>query len=104
MPLSQDISLDGLPYTVVPGRYEKANAPAASGELPKEVKRLVLGPFSRGQRQALDSRPPTSDSRLATAGWDSAGVGPCFDGQGVEPWPNATSFADANLLDVPSAG
>jgi hypothetical protein len=105
MPLSQDITLDGLPYTVVPGSYRKSNAPAAAGELPKEVKRLVLGPFARGQRQALDSSTarPLDSSTRPSAGWDSAGVGPCFDGQGVEPWPNATSFADANLLDLPSA-
>ena len=105
MPLSQDILLDGVPYTVVPGAYKKFNAAAASGELPKEVKRLVLGPFTRGQRQALDSSTARllDSSTRPTAGWDSAGVGPCFDGQGVEPWPNATSFADANLLDLPSA-
>ena len=79
MPHPQDVVLGGVEYTVVPGTWKKRNAPAT--DLPKDVKRLTLGPFTRGQRQALDSPLSTVDSRLSTRGWDSPGVGPCFDGQ-----------------------
>ena len=54
---------------------------ATAATNPRDVRRLTLGPFGRGQRQALDVRLSTSDSRLVTAGWDSVGVAPCFDGQ-----------------------
>jgi hypothetical protein len=102
MPLPNDITLNGIDYTLAPGRYRKRNAPASPATNPRDVRRLTLGSFARGQRQALDPRPPTSDSRLATAGWDSVGVAPCFDGQGIEPFPHAAAFADS-LGDTPSA-
>jgi hypothetical protein len=102
MPLPNDITLNEIDYTLVPGGYRKRNAPATSAVNPRDVRRLTLGSFARGQRQALDPRPPTSDSRLATAGWDSVGVAPCFDGQGIEPFPHAAAFADG-LGDTPSA-
>ena len=85
-----DITLNGVGYTVVPGSYKKRSALAT----PREARRLELGPFTRGQRQAIAGSP--------AQGWDSLGVGSCFDGQGVEPFPNATTFADS-MSDVPSA-
>jgi len=87
-----DITLNEVDYTVVPGSYKKRSA----NGLPREVQRLELGPFGLGQRQAIAGQPER--------GWDSLGVGPCFDGQGVEPFPQTTSFADGNVLDTPSAG
>ena len=35
------------------------------------------------------------------AGWQGLTVGPAFDGDGVEPFPNSTSFADA-MVEIPS--
>lgn len=93
MPLTNDILLNGLAYSVVPGSYRKRNAPATAAVNPRDVRRIELGPFRGGQRQALDEQDG--------AGWDSSAVGPAFDGQGVEPFPNVAGFADA-LLDVPS--
>ncbi|MFN8593865.1 MAG: hypothetical protein U0031_20585, partial [Thermomicrobiales bacterium] len=96
MPLLQDIVLNGVPYSVVPGTWKKRNAPAAGGDLPRDVKRLSLGPFGRGQRQAIDTKSPRG-----SAGWDSVGVGSCFDGQGVEPWPSLTTNTDT-MTDLPT--
>jgi hypothetical protein len=101
MPLPNDITLNGADYAVVPGGYRKRNAPATAATNPRDVRRLTLGPFTRGQRQALDFRLSTSDSRLVTAGWDSVGVPPCFDGQGIEPFPQAAAFGDT-IGDTPS--
>lgn len=102
MPLPNDVTLNGVDYALVPGGYRKRNAPATAATNPRDVRRLTLGPFGRGQRQAFDFRLPTSDSRLVTAGWDSVGVGPCFDGQGIEPFPSVAPFGDL-MLDTPSA-
>lgn len=101
MPLPNDIALDGIDYTLVPGGYRKRNAPATAATNPRDVRRLTLGPFGRGQRQAVDFRLSTSDSRLVTAGWDSVGVAPCFDGQGIEPFPHVAAFGDT-MGDAPS--
>jgi hypothetical protein len=86
--LTNDITLNAIDYSLVPGSYRKRSAIA----VPREVRRLELGPFALGQRQAIAERPQQ--------GWDSVGVGPCFDGQGVEPFPQATSFADS-ISDTP---
>ncbi|MGH2617565.1 MAG: hypothetical protein ACRDJC_20210, partial [Thermomicrobiales bacterium] len=101
MPLSNDITLDGVDYTVFPGSYRKRNAPATAAVNPRDVRRLTLGPFGRGQRQAFDSLPPSASRLPSSAGWDSVGVAPCFDGQGIEPFPLAAAFADG-MSDTPS--
>jgi hypothetical protein len=93
-----DITLNNTGYTVVPGNYRKRSAAVA---VERAVRRLEVGPFGAGQRQAISSvpRPPSS----VPIAWDGLAVGPCFDGQGVEPFPHTVSFADANILDTPSA-
>jgi hypothetical protein len=102
MPLPNDITLNDIDYTLVPGGYRKRNAPATPAANPRDVRRLTLGPFTRGQRQAFDARLlDSSTSRLATAGWDSVGVAPCFDGQGIEPFPHVAAFGDT-MGDTPS--
>lgn len=103
MPLPNDLTLNGVDYTVMPGSYRKRNAAASAAVNPRDVRRLTLGPFGRGQRQAFDARSPAADARLATAGWDSVGVGPCFDGQGIEPFPMAGVHTDA-MSDLPGTG
>lgn len=86
-----DITLNGVGYAVVPGSYRKRSAVGPA----RETRRLEIGPFGAGQRQALAAGE--------RQGWESLGVGPCFDEQGVEPFPHAVSFADA-ISDVPGAG
>lgn len=89
MPLGHDIALNGAGYTVLPGSYQKRSATPGAAE----TRRLSLGPFGGGQRQALVTREPQ--------GWDTPGIGPVFEGQGVEPFPNSTSFGDA-MSDTPT--
>lgn len=95
MTQANDITLNNTGYTLVPGSYRKRSAAAGGGELPREARRLELGPFGSGQRRAIAGAKSTGQ------GWDSLGVGPVFDGQGVEPFPHAVSFADA-MADTPS--
>jgi hypothetical protein len=94
MPPTHDITLNGVAYTVVPGSYRKRNAPAAAAVNPRDVRRITLGPFGGGQRQAVQRAG-------SDAGWDSVGVAPCYNSQGVEPFPHLMQFTDA-LLDTPS--
>ena len=94
----QDITLGGLDLTVLPGGYGKRNR--RTGGRPAAFERLTIDTFS-GQRQAFGA----ADRRLLAAdfAWDGLGVGPVFDGQGIEPFPNVVSFGDGNLSDTPSA-
>ena len=97
MVLSNDIELNGVSYNVVPGAYKKGLRKAQSGE-------QAAGAAHRARRS---SGPSTRGLLQATAedeerGWEGITVGPVFDGEGVEPFPNSTSFADATT-DVPSA-
>ena len=55
---------------------------------------MQLGPFQAGLGSAI--------ATAKQPGWTSLGVGPCFDGQGIEPFPQSVSFADG-LSDLPSA-
>jgi hypothetical protein len=101
--LTNDITLAGVAYTVVPGAYRKRGAPATPATLPRDVHRLVLRDFAAGLTQAI-ARHPTPDTRHPSLGWapEIAQVGPCFDGQGVEPFPHQTGFADTELSEAPS--
>ncbi len=47
--------------------------------------------------------PATRNPQPATqsSSWDSVGVAPCFDGQGIEPFPASALFTDT-LADTPS--
>lgn len=93
MPSPNDITLNSVGYTVVPGSYRKRSATKASAAS-RETRRLEIGPFGAGQRQAIAAG--------ARQGWESLAAGPYFDGQGVEPFPHASSFADA-LADLPGS-
>jgi hypothetical protein len=96
MVLSQDIELNGVSFNVVPGAYKKGLRKAQSVSRPaaRRTGAAIFGPFERGLLQASAA----DDER----GWEGITVGPVFDGEGVEPFPNSTSFADATT-DVPSA-
>jgi hypothetical protein len=93
--LTNDIELAGTPYTVLPGAYKKGlrKPLAVSKPAARRTGVKVFGPFDRGVLQASDG----DDER----GWSSLTVGPVFDGEGVEPFPNSTSFADG-AIDTPS--
>ena len=93
--LSNDIELAGTPFNVVPGSYKKGLRKAQSvGKPPaRKIGKAIFGPFARGVLQASDG----DDER----GWSSLTVGPVFDGEGIEPFPNSVSHADA-IADVPS--
>ncbi|MGH2618857.1 MAG: hypothetical protein ACRDJC_26815, partial [Thermomicrobiales bacterium] len=97
MALSEDIELDGVPFRLAPGSYSKRNQLPAG--LPRG--RLFVGPFARGQTQAFE--PDPGEGGVLSAGWASPGVGPAFDGGGVEPWPNGAVFDDSTAMqDTPS--
>lgn len=89
-----DITLNGVGYSVVPGTFRRRSAPGA-GAAARETRRVHLGPFEAGQGSAIGA--------AKQPGWASLGVGPCFAGQGVEPFPQPVSFADG-MSDLPSAG
>ena len=97
MVLSNDIELNGVTYNVVPGAYKKGLRKRARGEQAAGAARSAqasFGPFARGLLQA-------SRRGRASGGWEGITVGPVFDGEGVEPFPNSASIADA-MPDVPS--
>ncbi|MCC7022116.1 MAG: hypothetical protein IT338_04775 [Thermomicrobiales bacterium] len=96
MPQTHDITLNDVGYAVVPGSFRKRSAPPLDGTQSREVRRIELGPFAGGQGQAIASG--------ARRGWSSVGAGPCFDGQGIEPFPHAIGYTDAGLLDLPATG
>lgn len=91
MSQASDIVLDGTPYMLAPGGYLRASAGAPEGR----SGRVVIDDFVGGQRRAFRLERDTS--------WDSAGVGPAFGGQGVEPWPRVVGHTDAALLPVSAA-
>ena len=112
----QDIELNGVAFNVVPGAYKKGlkRAPTVSFDAPlkptrgviprrplavsqpvRRVIRTEFGPFRGGLGQAV------LEGNRGRAGWEGLSVGPAFDGDGVEPFPNSTSFADA-MVEVPS--
>jgi hypothetical protein len=87
VPLVNDIALGGLQLKVVPGTYRKRNK--RTGGRPASFERVTIDQF-RGQRQAFSDNA----AELEGFAWDGLGVGPVFDGQGVEPFPNSIAFAD----------
>src|SRR5688500_3438417 len=88
----QDAVLGDVHLSIVPGSYRKRNKRSGRGAV---TERLTINRFA-GQRQASQAQG------AATAyGWDGMGVGPVFDGAGVEPWPHSGSFGDT-MGDVPS--
>ncbi len=88
----QDAVLGDVHLTIVPGTYRKRNKASGRGAV---TERLVIDRFA-GQRVAVQA-----DGDLANRGWDGVGVGPAFDGAGVEPWPHSSAFGDT-MSDVPS--
>ena len=95
MPLTQDIELNGVSFNVVPGAYTKGlrKRLAVSKPPARKTGTAIFGPFQRGVLQASSE----DDER----GWSSLTVGPVFDGEGVEPFPNSATHADA-MSDTPS--
>ena len=89
MTQSTDVVLAGDGYMVAPGTYRRMSDGVAEGT----PGRIVLRDFVGGQRRAIQLE--------AERGWDSEGVGPVLFGQGVEPWPHGTSFADP-VIGVPT--
>ncbi|MCD6032987.1 MAG: hypothetical protein K0S78_5169 [Thermomicrobiales bacterium] len=96
--LSNDIELNGVSFNVVPGTYKKGLRKRQSVSKPgaRKITRTTFGPFTDGFGQAI------ADPGENHAGWSGVTVGPAFDGLGVEPFPNSTSFVDA-MAAVPSA-
>jgi hypothetical protein len=94
VPLVNDVALGGLQLNVVPGSYRKRNK--GTGGRPASFQRVTIDQFA-GQRRAFGKE----DAEAAGFAWDGLGVGPAFDGQGVEPFPSIVSFADAAILDIP---
>lgn len=88
--MGNDITLGGIQYGVVPGSYEKRNR--RSGAKASGWERITIDRFE-GQRQAFGSD--------LHRGWDSVGVGPVWEGGGVEPFPASTTSAES-LSDTPS--
>lgn len=88
----QDAVLGDVHLTIVPGTYRKRNKESGRGAV---TERLVIDRFA-GQRVAVQA-----GGELEDRSWDGAGVGPAFDGAGVEPWPHSSSFGDT-MTDVPS--
>ncbi len=90
----QDAVLGDVQLSIVPGTYRKRNKESGRGAV---TERLVINRFA-GQRVAVQA-----DGDLAERGWDGVGVGPVFDGAGVEPWPHGATFGDT-MTDMPSLG
>ena len=88
----QDAVLGDMQLTIVPGSYRKRNKGAGRGAV---TERLRIDRFA-GQHAAVQA-----GGALGAQGWDGLGVGPVFDGEGVEPWPHSAAFGDT-MADVPS--
>ncbi|MEZ4565219.1 MAG: hypothetical protein R2853_21065 [Thermomicrobiales bacterium] len=89
---AQDAILGEVQLSIVPGTYRKRNKESGRGGV---TERLVINRFA-GQRNATQG-----EGELADRSWDGVGVGPVFDGAGVEPWPQVSTFGDS-MADVPS--
>ena len=88
-----DAVLGDVQLSIVPGSYRKRNKRSGRGAV---TERVTIDRF-HGQRQARQA--PGGE---AAYGWDGVGVGPVFDGDGVQPWPHSSAFGDS-LADSPSA-
>ena len=80
-----DITLAGAGYMLVPGSYRRTSDSLTEPISGTWLQRDFIG----GQRRAIQLEQER--------GWDSEGVGPALFGQGVEPWPYGSSFADATI-------
>lgn len=89
--MGNDIILGGIQYGVVPGSYEKRNRRAGAKAAGWE--RITIDRFD-GQHEPYGEN--------LARGWDSVGVGPVWDGAGVEPFPNTSSGSSEALSDTPS--
>jgi hypothetical protein len=84
-----DIELAGAGYMVLPGTYKRTQDGPAEGR----NARVRIADFLGGQGRALQLEKDR--------GWDAQGIGPALGGQGIEPWPNSTTYTDA-MTDQPS--
>jgi hypothetical protein len=80
-----DIELAGAGYMVLPGSYRRAQDGLPEGR----TGRIVARDFFGGQHRAYQLE--------RDRGWDAAGTGPAYGGQGIEPWPSSVAFIDGVL-------
>lgn len=88
MPINTDVVIGGAGYMVAPGTYSRMQDGLPEGR----TGRVTVHDFFGGQRRAYQLE--------RDRGWDAAGVGPAYFGQGVEPWPFQTSYTDATIATV----
>lgn len=83
MPQATDIVLDGVGYTLA--GYTRKN----EGTFRRLSGRLSLREFAGGMIRPYQAAEPEQG-----AGWDGVRVGPVYEGQGLEPFPQRASFTD----------
>lgn len=88
--MTGSVTIDGVGYVVQGGGYRRES----DGPPPSRAQRVVHADFYGGQRRAIR----LEDDR----GWDAVGVGPALGGQGVEPWPNFTTWTDSGVATFAS--
>lgn len=86
MPQATDIVLNGVGYTLA--GYTRKN----EGAFRRLSGRLSLREFAGGMIRPYET--PDVSRQSPGAGWDGLQVGPVYDGQGLEPFPQRASFAD----------
>jgi hypothetical protein len=91
MPQTTDVEIGGAGYMLAPGTYRREQDGLPEGR----PGRVAVRDFFGGQRRAFQLE--------RDRGWDGLGVGPAYDGQGVEPWPNEAAHADGSLAEGPTA-
>ncbi|MGI8485495.1 MAG: hypothetical protein ACR2OU_14680, partial [Thermomicrobiales bacterium] len=92
MPQATDIVLDGAGYMVATGAssYTRAQDGMAEGR----TARIQIRDFFGGQHRAFQLE--------RDRGGDSLAIGPAYGGQGVMPWPFATTSTLATGSDLPA--
>lgn len=83
-----DVRIAGVPCVLAPGGYARASDGVPEGR----ARRVTMRDFFGGQRRAFQLE--------RDRGWDGLAVHGAFGGQGVEPWPATTTFADSGFTPV----
>jgi len=91
VPQLTDVEIAGAGYMLAPGSYRRMQEGIAEGR----PGRVVQKDFFAGSRRAVQLE--------RDRGYDGLGVGPAFQGQGVEPWPGLATFTEASMASLPSA-
>jgi len=94
MPQATDIVLDGAGYMIATGApsYTRAQDGMAEGR----TARIQIRDFFGGQHRAFQLE--------RDRGGDSLAIGPAYGGQGVVPWPFASTASLATGPDLPATG